>query len=102
MRMPRVTIRRAMLLVVIIAMALAVVARRSRFLELSEYHRAHAGTPTAITESSRTYFAVEHADGTRDFISSRRHWWHVSLQEKYERAARYPWLPVEPDASGPE
>jgi hypothetical protein len=28
--------------------------------------------------------------------------WHVHLQGKYERAARYPWLPVVPDPPYPE
>jgi hypothetical protein len=27
---------------------------------------------------------------------------HASLARKYERAARYPWLPVEPDPPEPE
>ena len=27
---------------------------------------------------------------------------HAALRSKYERAARYPWLPVEPDPPEPE
>ena len=27
--------------------------------------------------------------------------YHAGLQAKYERAARYPWLPVEPDRPEP-
>jgi hypothetical protein len=27
--------------------------------------------------------------------------WHQSMAGKYERAARYPWLPAEPDSPGP-
>jgi hypothetical protein len=31
----------------------------------------------------------------------RRGDYHAALQAKYERAARYPWLPVEPDRLEP-
>lgn len=32
----------------------------------------------------------------------RRSDYYAALQAKYERAARYPWLPVEPDPPMPE
>jgi hypothetical protein len=37
----------------------------------------------------------------------RASWWkratyHAALRRKYERAARYPWLPVEPDPPEPQ
>ena len=28
--------------------------------------------------------------------------WHAAMARKYERAACYPWLPVEPDPQGAE
>jgi hypothetical protein len=35
-----------------------------------------------------------------------KHWhlidWHASMVRKYDHAARYPWLPVEPDPPEPE
>jgi hypothetical protein len=32
----------------------------------------------------------------------RKIFYHESLARRYERAARYPWLPVEPDPPEPE
>ena len=34
--------------------------------------------------------------------ATRRAAYHASLKRKYERAARYPWLPVEPDPPPPK
>jgi hypothetical protein len=42
----------------------------------------------------------------RPFATEDKQWrpveWHDSMARKYEHAARYPWLPVEPDPPAPE
>ena len=37
-----------------------------------------------------------------DVPSLARTRWHLMLRDKYERALRYPWLPIEPDPPEPE
>lgn len=37
----------------------------------------------------------------RDKFAARAEYW-TRLKQKYERAARYPWLPVKPDPPAPE
>jgi hypothetical protein len=45
---------------------------------------------------------AENPSNAFDRAMSRRIHHLQSLMEKYERAARYPWLPVEPDPTEPE
>jgi hypothetical protein len=35
-------------------------------------------------------------------LTPRRHAYHVAMYQKYERASRQPWLPVEPDPPAPK
>jgi hypothetical protein len=92
MRSPqtRLTIRRLML-VVAIAAAVAgwAVERHRRFADLA---RRHATALARGTDSGGVVLTFD--------TPTRR--WRSGLQAKYERAARSPWLPVEPDPPEPE
>lgn len=101
MRMPRFRIRMMMVLIAIAALLLTGLARRSMFQGIAEYHRVHAGVEASASEIV-SIVMLEHADGAIEFDSWPRHRWHKDLQKKYERAARYPWLPVEPDPPEPK
>jgi hypothetical protein len=100
---PRFTVRRLMVVVALAALLLGVIAgvenRRRSFLSLVDAHRAgmiawEEGDPS---ETSRERFDLS---GRK--VSLKDHRWHLQMAEKYERAARYPWLPVAPDPPAPE
>jgi hypothetical protein len=89
----RFTVRRLMVAVAFVGMALGVIdlwKRRERFgrraallREAELFHRIQSTRWDAVQE-------IEAAD------------WLGRLADKYERAARYPWLPVAPDPPEPE
>jgi hypothetical protein len=113
MRMPQFTIRRLMVLVMIAGLALGAESMRRR----SHAYRARAaqcGQWVAVNKAMIGSIALGgtnpgvSAQETRRRIeaeekSARRRAEHYQrLESKYERAARYPWLPVEPDPPMPE
>jgi hypothetical protein len=77
-----------------IATAIVVQRRRERFTALAADHGAASavvlGTSGPLPSSMelRVAQAVAH--------------WHWNMQQKYLRAARYPWLPVPPDPRPPK
>jgi hypothetical protein len=78
--------------------------RRREFASLAAYHGSKA-TVGAIFGSGSMGMKVTYVDPdgnvmTMDDLSVAS--WHEALAAKYRRAARYPWLPVEPDPPGPE
>jgi hypothetical protein len=88
MRLPRLTTRRLLVLVAVVGIVLGAgqeLRRRSaRYREISNRHFAALG-----------------------FEGSGSVWepaprWHSAMWKKYDRLARYPWLPVEPDPPPPE
>jgi hypothetical protein len=93
MRLPRVrfTVRRMMVAVAVLSLLIGwgieSGRREGRFRTAARVHwlasfgRAPDG-PGQVTEA-----------GLR---------WHDRMAEKYDRAARYPWLPVEPDPPEPK
>lgn len=89
---PRFTVRRLMIAVAVIAILLGVGAglqrRREKFRAIADSHR---------DEWNGFY------SGSLDDIwrQSARNQYHRTMQDKYERAARHPYLPVEPDPSAP-
>jgi hypothetical protein len=103
MRLPRVrfTIWRMMVAVAVLAVLLASVVWAARMAWLSKSYRGHAfslGLIEADTTRSLTLTM-----GKRGKAKLRRYQEYFrSLRLKYEHAARYPWLPVEPDRSEPE
>ena len=104
MQLPRMTTRRWMIATAVVAVcfaaAIMVQRRRESFRQLATgwtYDEALYGTQLGIilpdptdqnrARVERTQRRVEYAD---------------QLRLKYEHAARYPWLPVEPDRPQPE
>ena len=106
MRLPRMKTRRWMIAVAILAVGLATVAhhrglglrQRAAYHETIELEAATVGElepaawwPEAARVRARA--AVRANAAIRDR--------HARLKEKYWRAARYPWLPVEADPPEP-
>ena len=128
---PRFTVRRLMVLVAIVAIAFGyrnAIRRRDKFEFQAFFHRQEmqdcraylAGATVLTTEGDgkRTYRRAV-PTGPDPFIADARSrgWgvelfepaslkrleaYHAAMTAKYERAARYPWLPVEPDPPEPE
>jgi hypothetical protein len=117
MRLPRMTTRRWMVVVAVVAMALggyfyAVTLKRSRdnYLEMARlYSGFEAYAREILARGELPYLHIEREDGRhspedqRDFREAmlREIDHYAALARKYERAARYPWLPVEPDLPEP-
>jgi hypothetical protein len=116
MRFPRMTTRRWMLAVAVVALLMGgvVVAvratRRSReYRQIAVWHAAMRDL--CLGEAYEYQYAYDHraagdhraeTDWPRYEAHERalaRH--HDGLAAKYDRAARYPWLPVEPDPPEP-
>jgi hypothetical protein len=80
--MPRCTMRRMIVAVAILGLFFGFLAeRRARFLRIAAQHG----------QSTEIYFRYG------GFLMPPQIKRESALQYKYERAARYPWLPVEPD-----
>ena len=92
MRLPRMTTRRWMVAVAILAVGLEATAalfrRHHALLQRAAYHEKIERLVTDTAAQVRANAAI------RDR--------HARLKEKYWRAARYPWLPVGPDPPEPE
>jgi hypothetical protein len=84
--------------------------RRTHFLERADDHSVYAvyyrrlvrivadeRTSPGGSDPREQFFLAEEEDAWR-----RRADYHESLIVKYERAARYPWLPVAPDPPEPK
>ena len=113
MRLPRMTTRRWMVAVAIVAILIGVgleVGRRSRrFARLAAYHSnvalEHFGTLMAFGGEPPPIRDVPPAGlGPTRYLHRAKALlnYHSVLTEKYQRAARYPWLPVAPDPPEPE
>lgn len=128
MRMPRFTIRRMMVGVAVVAVLVWSVIEARRLHRLSKYYRERAqsaangeiGQQRVIADRAKTIRWCQEALPTappqaREAIKqviranerdmARRPVgiaYYVELKRKYERAARYPWLPVANDPEIPE
>ncbi len=112
MRLPRVTVRRLMILVAIAGLLLAAGRAwnlRADYLLRASYHESRArilevirdrGEPSYFRPADRSRPALDRAEADRRHAASVAY--HEALRRKYEAAARRPWLPVEPDPPGPE
>jgi hypothetical protein len=105
------TTRRWMIAVAVVAVVRtgAVLFRRHLALRrLADYHenmeRRQARKVEGILELSRAAAAPKDAVAARADAATEARFgdWHARIKEKYRRAARYPWLPVEPDPPKPE
>jgi hypothetical protein len=115
MRRPRVrfTVRRLMIAVAVAACLMAAWVGVARLRRLSSDYRVRTEQHAGIEETLRRIVASDGANAPVDVspgpgLPSRRftagavaeH--EAALRRKYERASRYPWLPVEPDPPGRE
>ena len=108
MRLLRMTTRRWMVVVAVVGWLMATACggyrlkqRRDHFLSQARLHEQNAATLMQVYETNR----ILRTHWTRDdYLStlSRISGYHAAMARKYERAARYPWLPVEPDPPEPE
>jgi hypothetical protein len=99
--MRRVSIRSLMALVAIagVAMAVAVMARRSNeFRALAEEQADAEQMSLSYADDARG----ENGDPQRVTRGQQMAAYHRELRIKYEWAARYPWFPVDPDPPIPE
>lgn len=108
MRFPRITTRRWMLTVAVLAVPLTALTflqrRAARFHRRAAYHAkmALANSTAAFPAAGQTHsgggITIIHPDGTEE-----PHWftrlgdWHYTLRRKYKHAARYPFLPLLPE-----
>ena len=110
---PRFTLRGLMLVVAILAMLLGVwlwgERRRARFSALAWWHDRQVvcvfvGHPGSDGESvwEATSIPQKLGDPQVSPRQQRISTWHHQIARKYYRAARNPWLPVEPDPAPPE
>ena len=93
MKIPRFTIRRLMIAVAVVGLIAGVlIDRERRFREMADRHwKLWLENPASVVDSRIPNEA--HA---------RQSEHHRAMREKYERASRYPWLPVAPDPPEPE
>jgi hypothetical protein len=76
-------------------------------LEAATYREDQEARERAVADSRRTIMAERErraAESVQRAMESNRRLmeYHAALVRKYRRAARYPWLSVEPDPPGPE
>jgi hypothetical protein len=97
MKLPRLrfTVRWLIIAVAIVGVLFGlVIERQSRFRKLASHHQAEC---EKLLKMPIIMFA-----GSSDDPVMRRLEWSYPMKLKYESAARYPWLPVAPDAPEPE
>lgn len=124
MRMPRFRIRTLMIAVAVVAVLTACAAGAWRLNRLSRYYRSQAAilshaekrATEGLKDQEEELASIAKRDPLaraklKDFEDVARHCagqyaalaeHAAALKLKYERAARYPWLPVEPDPPEPE
>ena len=102
MPLPRMTTRRWMIAVLVVAVAIAIPARQHQFIAISRYHQRQAGISVYYLEDNgRLIPTCSRVEEPR--ISPARYQWHRMLAMKYFDAGhRYPILPVPPDPPPPE
>ena len=73
--------------------------RAVRFRALAQYHAELVVDPETVADGR--FRVVGHSRDGEPIVQTTvcR---HAELAQKYERAARYPWLPVTPDPPEPE
>jgi hypothetical protein len=110
---PRFTVRRLMIAVAIVAIFLGVwlwaERRRARLDALASWHdrqvvcvfKGYIGPDDEIIWEP-TSRPLKMGDPPVSLRQQRISTWHRQFAQKYWRAARYPWLPVEPDPPEPK
>jgi hypothetical protein len=99
--MRRISIRMLMALVAIAAFAMAgvmMVRRSNEFRAITEEQADAERASMEYADDARG----ERGDPQRVARGEQMATYHRGLRIKYERAARYPWLPVAPDPPEPD
>jgi hypothetical protein len=95
--LPRMTARRWMVAIAIVADVLAVNVHLSRVADqyraIAEHHYSHRNTSTGSGSAGSEELE------RRDLVRAR---WHMKLGDKYRIAALRPWIPVPPDPPEPD
>jgi hypothetical protein len=103
MRLPRMTTRRWMVAVALAGLAMGraidgvrLKRRHDDFTARAQHHEQIEAMfrSWGRTTSSRLKYLQPDISQNRDY--------HAAMANKYRHAARYPWLPVEPDQEEPE
>src|SRR4051812_3987507 len=101
MRWPRMRVRTLMIAVVLAAIVLmgyVLRERRSRYLQRAGAHAQAEFLAHVVHTSFKPHVSLEERRRiSRAMNSPAKADYHSPLKEKYEHAARYPWLPVPPD-----
>jgi hypothetical protein len=106
MRLPRMTTRRWMVAVAVVALVLGAVQLKRRRDDLLSGAQSHA----QVEQKWRQWEALERRAlqaGEVDANPSLAAWvarrisYHRTMARKYRHAARFPWLPVGPDPPSP-
>ena len=110
MKLPRFTLKRAMLLVAVVAVSLGTfVGLRQRSERLRHLAQDHAQEAQSAADMAWGFqrFGIN-ADGTvpEEQAKQAQHYWrvyshHKALSERYESAASHPWAWVSPDPAEP-
>jgi hypothetical protein len=82
-----------MIAVAIVGIAFGMIDRHYRFKKMADHHLAKV----AFLNIEKSLDIERPSPFFHALLN-----YHASLSEKYARAARYPWLPVEPDPPMPE
>jgi hypothetical protein len=110
---PKLTIRSAMVIVAVAALALAAEATRRRLADLSSAYRQRALVHQNRADLAGLNAVVSDAEYRRGQPPEPKYaeWsarfrrlaeFHEAMTRKYERAASRPWLPIDPDPAPPE
>jgi hypothetical protein len=96
----RFTLRSTMVAMAVLTPFCWVAERKLRFQRMAEYHflRSQADIiccATLVTDDGKQTILVEAGTGAPTTMARAN--WHKTLLEKYEKAARSPWLGVAPD-----
>ena len=118
MRLPRMTTRRWLVAVAAIVLLIGLLIgggrllkqRRDYFLLLAQSHQKEVTSSTARGEALKSRFGGTSGMAIEEIMRLHRDYdrmmdradHHASLARKYERAACYPWLPVESDPPPPD
>ncbi len=114
MPLPRMTTRRWMVVVAVVALAISgglrLKQRRDYFLSLARSHEQKMPSSTAEGKAWKSRFGSTSRISSEEIMLLGRDFdrlmnradYHASLARKYRRAARFPWLSVEPDPPEPE
>jgi len=105
LRRAKLTLRSMMLVTAVLATVCWVAERRLRFQRLAEYHFRRSSFDIGwcvplVTEDGEATSLIELGTGAPTTFA--RGDWHKMLHEKYEKAARSPWLDVALDPPQPD